>query len=186
MDELITLFASEPTTAAKRLLGSAIVVDERALSITEVEAYGGVGQDPASHAFRRRTQRNSVMFDRPGLLYVYFTYGMHWCANVVAHLNGHAGAVLLRGTHEVVGPARICSYLGITGADNGNDLLDPKSRVRLHIHEPVPPDAVRESTRIGISQGQELPWRYFIDGEPTSTQRHPRPIRQDSQRDRTS
>src|SRR5690349_25055268 len=130
---------------APRLLGAVLVslVDgiEVAVRLTEVEAYSGIG-DAASHAFRGRTARNTVMFGPPGHLYVYFTYGMHWCANVVCGPDGRAEAVLLRAGEVVrgldaarvrrlrarsdrelcAGPARLCQALGITGAYDGTDL----------------------------------------------------------------
>lgn len=168
MDPLLKILQQHPATVAPQLLGWELVVEGSASIITEVEAYGGVGEDPASHAFRRMTLRNQVMFANPGHLYVYFTYGMHWCANVVSHQEGEAGAILIRATREVIGPARLCAKLGITGADNGLDLTDTRSRVQIRPHLQHSARVVRSSTRIGISKAQEREWRFFLDGEPIS------------------
>lgn len=122
-----------------------------AVRLTEAEAYEGA-DDPGSHAYRGRTERNAVMFGAAGHLYVYFTYGMHWCANVVCGPDGLSSAVLLR-AGEVIdgvelarkrrpaarndrdlarGPARLAAALGLDRSDNGADLLDPEVDVRLH------------------------------------------------------
>ncbi len=154
--------------------------------LTEVEAYAGEA-DPGSHAFRGRTPRTEVMFGPAGHAYVYFTYGMHWCTNVVTGPDGAASAVLLR-AGEVVdgldaalvrrpdvrprdlcrGPARLCKALGITGADTGADLLDPASPVRLAAGEPVDPGRVRTGPRVGVAgAGAPTPWRFWLADEPT-------------------
>jgi DNA-3-methyladenine glycosylase len=153
------------------------------LRVTEVEAYAGVGEDPGSHAHKGRRPRNATMFGRPGLLYVYFTYGMHWCANVVAHpvADGAAGAVLLRAGEVLVGaelatarrpaagreadlargPARLTKALAVTGEDDGADLLDPASRIRLLPAE-VPPEEVLCGPRVGVAgPGAPTPWRWW-------------------------
>ena len=149
--------------------------------LSEVEAYAGLA-DPASHAFRGRTPRNAVMFGPPGHLYVYFVYGMHFCANVTCLSDGEPGAVLLR-AGEVVsdlaaaharrptarraadlarGPARLASLLGLNRADNGLDLTDPSSRVRLHRGVPVAPASVRTGPRVGVAAAHDTPWRFWI------------------------
>jgi DNA-3-methyladenine glycosylase len=150
-------FARHPVLVAPELLGAVLTstVDGSPVSIriTEVEAYGGVGEDPGSHAYRRRTPRNAAMFGPPGCAYVYFTYGMHWCLNVVAHEEGSAGAVLVR-AGEVVdglgrarerrpaaradrdlarGPARLAAALGVTRELDGADLLDPGGILRIEL-----------------------------------------------------
>jgi DNA-3-methyladenine glycosylase len=155
--------------------------------LTEVEAYAGTGGDPASHAHRGRTKRNAIMFGPPGYAYVYFTYGMHWCMNVVCGLEGVASAVLLR-AGEVVdgiatararrpgvrkdvdlarGPARLCSALAIDRSTYGAYLLDG-GPVRLeHAAAPVPPESVCAGPRVGVTGAHDMPWRFWIDGDPT-------------------
>ena len=141
---------------APRLLGSLLTSDlgsRVSVRITEVEAYAGIGQDPGSHAHRRRTPRNAAMFGPVGHAYVYFTYGMHWCLNVVVHPRGEAGAVLIRAGEVVTGqatartrrpaartdrdlargPARLAAALGVTGDLDQVDLLDPSSPLRLSV-----------------------------------------------------
>lgn len=192
---------------APRLLGAVIASEidgERvAVRITEVEAYGGTGEDPGSHAFRSRTRRNTTMFGPPGHAYIYFTYGMHWCSNVVTGPDGSASAVLLR-AGEVIqgldvarrrrpssrsdrdlarGPARLASALGLTGDHDGLDLLDPSSLVRLTVpRRPLPLYAV--TPRTGVSgAGSVIPWRFTTD-HPTVSPYRPatgrtRHVRQD-------
>lgn len=171
---------------APLLLGSVLRKGAVAVRLTEVEAYGGVGQDAASHAHRGLTKRNEVMFGRAGLLYVYFIYGMHWCLNVVCGRSGEAGAVLLR-AGEVIdgldiarsrrlagvpaeelarGPARLATALAIDGASNGLDLRDPTSPVRLTLPA-RPATAFLRGPRVGVTGEPERPWRFWLPGEPT-------------------
>jgi DNA-3-methyladenine glycosylase len=176
---------------APRLLGSLLVSSvggvDVAVRLTEVEAYEGM-DDPASHAFRGRTARNAVMFGAAGHLYCYFTYGMHWCANVVCGSEGTASAVLLRAGEVVLGedhararrpaarsardlargPARLAQCLGLDAATNGVDLCDPCSPVRLESLSRRPADAtVRTGPRVGIVAAADRPWRFWLDGEVT-------------------
>jgi len=182
-------FLSRPAVqVAPELLGSTlrVVSPEGAVSVrlTEVEAYEGV-RDPASHAGRGPTPRSALMFGPPGVLYVYFSYGMHWCANVVCQPAGTAGAVLLRAGDVVEGeqlararrpaarsardlargPARLTAALGLTGADNGAGLLDPEGRVHLRRGRFLA--GVRSGPRVGISAAAERPWRFWVDGAPS-------------------
>jgi DNA-3-methyladenine glycosylase len=166
---------------APRLLGATLRHGEVAVRLTEVEAYDGPN-DPGSHAFRGRTRRNAVMFGPPGHLYVYFTYGMHHCCNVVCGPAGDPGAVLLR-AGEVVdgveiarsrrprsadrdlarGPARLCQALRIGLAENGADLAF--GDLTLELGEPV--TEVSTGPRVGLREAPERPWRFWATGEPT-------------------
>jgi DNA-3-methyladenine glycosylase len=155
--------------------------------LTEVEAYAGK-DDPGSHAFRGPTRRTAVMFGPPGRLYVYFTYGMHWCVNLVCGPVGTASAVLLR-AGEVVdgldlarsrrptargdrdlarGPARLATALGLDGAMDGA-AVGGSSPVRLSAERTAGP--TRTGPRVGVSgaggDGQRFPWRFWLDDEPT-------------------
>ena len=160
------------------------------MRLTEVEAYDGPA-DPGSHAYRGRTPRNAVMFGPPGFLYVYFTYGMHHCCNVVTGPEGMPSAVLLR-AGEVVeglevararrprssdgdlarGPARLCRALGIGLAENGADLS--RGAVTLELGE-GPPE-VSTGPRVGLRGAPDRPWRFWTTGAPTvSTYRPAKP-----------
>ena len=187
-----------PHEIAPRLLGATLTSDlgpRVTVRITEVEAYAGVGQDPGSHAHRRRTERNAAMFGPPGHAYVYFTYGMHWCLNVVAHPEGDAGAVLIRAGEVVAGvetararrpaaradrdlargPARLAGALGVDGAQDGMDLLDPTGRLRLALPERGSARGPVESgPRTGVAgAGAPTPWRFWLDGEPSVSPHRP-------------
>jgi DNA-3-methyladenine glycosylase len=183
-------FAGDALDVAPRLLGHVVehVTAEGAVAVrlTEVEAYEGE-DDPGSHAFRGRTRRNAVMFGEPGHVYVYFTYGMHWCANLVCGPEGRASAVLLRAGEVVAGPelarsrrpaakrdvdlargpARLASCLGLTGVHDGLDVVGG-GPLRVLEGRPVPPSEVRTGPRVGVSgPGGVPPWRFWADGEPT-------------------
>jgi DNA-3-methyladenine glycosylase len=175
-----------PDAVAPTLLGCWLVTDRPAgrvaLRLTEVEAYAGDGTDPAAHSHRGPTPRAAVMFGPPGRLYVYFSYGVHWCANVVVGDDGQGSAVLLRAGDVVVGeelaasrrpaartprdlargPARLTQALAIGPDDKDADLLDPSSPVRLHRGDP--PADVSAGPRVGISVATELPWRFWESG----------------------
>jgi DNA-3-methyladenine glycosylase len=180
---------------APLLLGALLVHDEGgvrvAVRLTEVEAYTGQ-TDPGSHAYRGRTPRTQVMFGPPGHLYVYFTYGMHWCANVVCGPQGEASAVLLRAGEVVegvdvarsrrpaarsdldlaAGPARLATALGIGREQNGADLCAPDSRLWLEPADAaVEPSAVLTGPRVGVSgpggDAATFPWRFWSSGELT-------------------
>jgi DNA-3-methyladenine glycosylase len=161
---------------APRLLNAVLRHDGVAVRLTEVEAYDGPN-DPGSHAYRGETARNRVMFGPPGRLYVYFTYGMHHCANLVTGPAGEPGAVLLR-AGEVVegldlarqrrprstdrdlarGPARLCQALGLDLSGNG---------VVADLERGDPPARVATGPRVGLRHAADRPWRFWIDGDPT-------------------
>jgi DNA-3-methyladenine glycosylase len=155
-----------------------------AVRLTEVEAYAGLS-DPASHCYRGQTPRNSVMFGAPGHAYVYFTYGMHFCVNLVCGPAGTPSAVLLR-AGEVIdgvetaavrrpkssirdlarGPARLCQALGIARELNGIDVCIP-GELTIAAGDAVEPSHIHVGPRTGVSTAQETPWRFWIDGEPS-------------------
>jgi DNA-3-methyladenine glycosylase len=156
--------------------------------LVEVEAYRG-GDDPASHCYRGRTPRNDVMFGPAGHLYVYFVYGMHFCANIVALTDGVAGAVLLR-AGEVVrgfdlarsrrptarsdaelakGPARLTGVLGLDRTQNGADLTSPGAAVGIYAGDPV--TEVRSGPRVGVAAAMDVPWRFWVDSPAVSSYR---------------
>jgi DNA-3-methyladenine glycosylase len=179
-------FFSRPSdTVARDLVGSRIVVRSNDITtcavIVETEAYGGV-DDPASHAFRGPTPRCEVMFGPAGFLYVYRSYGVHWCMNVVTEATGVAGAVLLRGAviqsktdeigslepvvHLLRGPGNLTRGLDIDGADSGIDCCARRAR-RITFESATSTIAstkVGNSPRIGVSKGQERRSRYFLMG----------------------
>jgi DNA-3-methyladenine glycosylase len=174
-----------PVKVAPWLLNKLLVSGARVGRIVEVEAYHGAN-DAASHAYRGETPRTSVMFGPPGFLYVYFTYGMHWCANVVCGPDGEAAAVLIRALAPVAGleemrtarpkartdrdlcsgPAKLCQALGIEGAANGTDLFDRRGGVRLGDDGTPAPKRPARGTRIGIKEATERRWRFWVDGDP--------------------
>lgn len=154
--------------------------------LTEVEAYQGE-QDPASHAYRGRTPRNEVMFGPAGHLYVYRSHGLHWCCNIVTGPAGAASAVLLRAGRVVEGldrarsrrgatisdvrlargPGCLCQALGITGAENGAGLLADGPLTLAPVGEPVSSTTTEAGPRVGVSRGHEVPWRFWVSGDPT-------------------
>jgi DNA-3-methyladenine glycosylase len=178
-----------PEVVAPSLLGCLLVTDrpegQTALRLTEVEAYSGNGLDPAAHSHRGPTPRAAIMFGPPGRLYVYFSYGVHWCANVVVGREGEGSAVLLRAGEVVVGeelarsrrpaarvardlargPARLSQALAIGPDDLDADLLSPSSSVRLH-RGPAP-STVSAGPRVGISQATDLQWRFWETDAPS-------------------
>jgi DNA-3-methyladenine glycosylase len=188
-----SFFARSPLEVAPDLLGRVIRHDTDdgpvAVRLVEVEAYAGQSEDPASHAHRGRTARNATMFEAPGLLYVYFTYGMHWCVNVVCGARGQAAAVLLRagevvegtelarsrrvaarGDRELArGPARLAQAMGFSGADDGADPWARGSAGSVSFTAGRPALAVETSRgpRVGVNgPGAGTPWRFWITDDP--------------------
>jgi DNA-3-methyladenine glycosylase len=169
-----------------------------AIRLTEVEAYAG-GSDPGSHAFRGVTPRTAVMFGAPGHAYVYFSYGIHWCLNVVCQPDGVAGAVLLRAGEVMTGrslaaarrnstrprsrsvpdvqlargPANLAKALHIDGAWGGQDLLDPAATLRLERDDREAPEQIASGPRVGLRQAAAAPWRFWVVGDPTVSSYRP-------------
>jgi DNA-3-methyladenine glycosylase len=191
------LLATDPPTAARRLLGAHLVADGVSATIVEVEAYGGPPDgpwpDPASHSFRGPNGRNDMMFGEAGRLYTYRSHGIHVCANVVCGPEGTAAAVLLRAAvvddgielararrgaavrDRVLarGPGNLCSALAITMDHYGTDLFDPSSPIRLHLGDAL---VAANGPRVGVSQAADRPWRYWLADHPevSAYRRNPR------------
>lgn len=192
MDRLGRSFYSRYTLdVARELLGCVLVrrVGRSVLSgrIVEAEAYRGT-DDPASHSYRRATKRSAVMFGEAGHVYMFFSYGNHWCLNFTAEKPGEPGGILIRalepmegvekmmrnrGVSELQrlanGPGNLAQALEIDGGFNGEDLVTSK-RIYVVDKEGVVP--VKASARIGISKAKELPWRFFVEGSPFVSKRN--------------
>ncbi|MEZ0339527.1 DNA-3-methyladenine glycosylase [Mycobacterium sp. pV006] len=177
----------DPLTAARLLLGSRLFGRGVEATIVEVEAYGGPADGPwpdaAAHSYRGPGLRNAVMFGPPGRLYTYRSHGIHVCANVSCAADGVAAAVLLRaavidrgvdvarrrrGEHvgEVSlarGPGNLCAALGITMDDNGTDVFDRRSPVRIRLDELK---VGATGPRVGVSKAADRPWRMWLSGHP--------------------
>jgi DNA-3-methyladenine glycosylase len=170
-------FARSVHDVAPELLGATLLVDGVGGTIVEVEAYDAT--DPASHGYRGRTSRNAAMFGPPGHAYVYRSYGMHWCLNLVCDRVGAPSAVLVRalepsaGLEQMrarrglaeprllcAGPGRLCEALGVNGEHDGLPLDRPPFRMLARAEEP----RVAAVPRVGITRAAELPWRYVVAG----------------------
>jgi DNA-3-methyladenine glycosylase len=168
-------FARSVHEVAPRLIGATLLVDGVGGMITEVEAYHHT--EPAAHSYNGPTPRNLVMFGPPGFLYVYRSYGIHWCVNVVCEKEDSASAVLIRAlqpTHGIAamrrrrglhdernlcsGPGKVCEALGITNKHNALPIDAPP----IEVHAPVKKPEIVTGVRIGITKAAELPWRYGL------------------------
>ena len=186
-------FARRAVEVAPDLLGCHLTLGGVTIRLTELEAYAGE-LDPGSHAYRGITPRTRPMFGPAGFTYVYFTYGNHWCLNLVVGDPGTAAAVLVRagevvGGHDVVasrragirerdwarGPGRLGQALGLTGAASGLDFCRPAigEPIDLRVSRvsgPLPVGDLRAGPRVGVSgpggDGTAYPWRFWIDGDP--------------------
>ena len=179
-------YRRDPKLVARQLLNKVIVHGDCAARLVEVEAYCGA-IDPGSHAFRGKTPRNATMFGPPGGLYVYFTYGMHWCANAVCGDVDDGVAVLLRAAEPLraldvmrrrrgpaairdrdlcSGPAKLCQALGLDRAYDGADLVSGDRGIVIVDDGVAPPRRPGNSVRIGLRAGAEHPWRWYVDGNP--------------------
>ena len=176
-------YARDSREVAPELLNKLLVRGARVGRIVEVEAYCGM-DDPGSHAFRGPTRRNATMFGPSGHLYVYFTYGMHFCANVVCGAEGEGTAVLLRGLDAEAGleemraaypgarrdrdlcrgPARLCRAFGIDRSFDGGDLVTGDRGLVVSDDGVAPPARPGVGPRVGLSAGAELPWRFYVPG----------------------
>jgi DNA-3-methyladenine glycosylase len=168
--------AGDAPDVAPRLLNKLLLHGPCVGRIVEVEAYRE--DDPASHSYRGRTPRTAVMFGPAGHLYVYFTYGMHYCANIVTGQSGHGAAVLLRAVSPIAGidvmrerrdgrrdladgPAKLCQAFGIGPVHNGADLCTADD-IGLYDDGTPPPEHPRVGPRVGISKAVDVPWRFRV------------------------
>lgn len=175
---------SDSLIAARALLGWRIIHKSKegitAGYIVETEAYSS--DDAASHSYRGESERTKIMFGPPGYMYVYFTYGMHYCVNVVTGSKGNGQGVLLRAVEPVEGvelmrkrrnktdnhdltngPAKLAQAMGFNLKHNGESLLENS---KLCLKPGFAPAQITQTTRIGISQAQDKPWRFYITGNP--------------------
>lgn len=189
---MILDFSRPVLAVAEALVGAILLVDGVGGRIVETEAYDR--HDPASHSFRGPTPRNGAMFGPVGHLYVYRSYGIHWCVNLVCGAPGHGSAVLIRALEPVhgietmrqrrgvlplallcSGPGRVCQALGITGSLDRHAVDEPP----LSLCGPESPVAVVTGPRIGITKGMDAPWRFGLRGSPHLSRRFPTAARPD-------
>jgi len=187
-------YARDPRIVARQLLNKVLVHGNRSARLVEVEAYCGA-IDPGSHAFRGKTKRNATMFGPAGGLYVYFTYGMHWCANAVCGDVDEGVAVLLRAAAPLTGleamrlargavakrdrdlcsgPAKLCQAFGLDRAHDGADLVTGDQGIVIVDDGVRPPRRPGNSLRIGLTAGAEHPWRWYVEGDPNVSPFRPR------------
>ena len=187
-----SFYARPGTEVAPELLNKVLIAPGVQGRIVEVEAYMG-SEDPGSHAYRGPTPRTEVMFGRAGHLYVYFTYGMHWCANVVCGEEGTATAVLLRALTPIDGldlmrerrpkarrdvdltngPAKLAAAFGLDGEHDGLDLQRNRFGVCIVDDGTAPPSEPAQGVRVGLTYGADIPWRWAVPGVPEVSR--PRP-----------
>jgi DNA-3-methyladenine glycosylase len=180
-----SFFLGDARQVAPLLLNKLMTRDGVVGRIVEVEAYRGA-EDPASHAYRGPTRRNATMFGPPGHLYVYFSYGVHWCANAVCGPEGTGHAVLLRALAPVTGleqmwsrrsgarrerdlcsgPGKLCQAFGLTREQDGADLVTGDGGVVLAADERSPPGRPGVGPRVGISVAADYPLRWWVPGDP--------------------
>lgn len=190
MRDIFSLLKGDAAEVAPQILGWQLVrrIDGREVRvrIVEVEAYHQ--SDAASHSHNGRTPRTDVMFGPHGHLYVYFTYGMHYCCNIVTGLAGEGSAILIRAVEPLEGedllrerrhmaspditngPAKLCQALGIDKKLNGHDLHNEP--LQLVPTEPLPPEKIVQTSRIGITKDTHRPWRFYIKDNPYVSHPH--------------
>lgn len=184
-------YRRDPRKVAKELLNKVLLrADGRSGRIVEVEAYCGA-KDAAAHAYRGKTMRNATMFGPAGHLYVYFSYGMHWCCNAVCGDVDEGVGVLLRGLAPLTGldvmraarvacqrdsdlcrgPARLCQAFGINGTYDGADLVAGSNGLTIVDDGTPAPARPVATSRVGISHATGKPWRWYVPGDPHISRR---------------
>lgn len=181
--DILRKLAEDPVAAAPHLLGWTLVKGSMKARLVEVEAYR-TPDDPGCHAHRGLTKRCATMFARPGTAYVYFTYGNHWMINVAAFPEGRAAAILLRAAEPLEGlsemeanrpkarrtedllsgPGKLTAAFGITGDDDGTELFDPLSPLRLEPGASLGPTVSGVRIGLALGKGDDLPWRFVDQG----------------------
>ena len=186
-------YTRDTLKVAKAILGKVLVrrtpLEVFTGKIVETEAYRGT-DDPASHSFRGKTNRNEVMFGKPGITYVYFTYGNHHCLNIVTEKTDIPAAVLIRAIEPLKGieimkrnrrvekiidvasgPGKLTKAFQITREDNNIDVTDSSSNISIHTPAKEKSFQIVQTTRIGIRLAQEFPWRFYIKENPHVSKR---------------
>lgn len=184
----LELPATAVDEAARQLLGWRLTANGVTVRLTEVEAYSGLGSDPASHAHRGPTPRNAVMFGPAGFLYVYQIYGMYRCLNIVCGEEGIAAAVLLRAGAVVdgldvarerrpavradrdlaAGPGKLTQVLGLDKSAYGTSVIDGTGPLTVAPPpEPVPHELIEAGPRVGVTAAHDVPWRFWLKADPT-------------------
>jgi DNA-3-methyladenine glycosylase len=181
----ISFYNRDTITVAKELLGTLFVHRSPEGMVTgkivELEAYLGMGRDPAAHAHRGKTNRNSVLFGPGGYIYIYFIYGMHYCFNISANTDQQGGAILIRALEPVAGieimqkrrnkkdiktlcngPGNLVQAMGITKEHNGLSIVDSD----IYVEDTGEKSEIVSTTRIGISKAMEVPYRFYIKDNP--------------------
>ena len=177
-----SFYHRDPRLVAPELLNKVLAsVDGRCGRIVEVEAYCGA-IDPAAHTFRGKTPRNATMFGPPGFMYVYFTYGMHWCCNAVCGDDGEGAGVLIRALEPLAGleqmrrarprakndrdlcrgPARLTQAMGVNGTHDGIDLASGLAQFTIVDDGVAPPQKLVGRERVGISRATDFLWRWYV------------------------
>jgi DNA-3-methyladenine glycosylase len=179
--------ASKVAVTAQSLLGWEVSANGVRIRLTELEAYAGTGEDPASHAHGGPTPRSKVMFGPAGIAYVYFIFGVHWCLNIVCGRDGEAAAVLVRAGEVIAGqelargrrgdvadrdlargPARLVVALGIGADAYGTSMIDGTGPLLLTPPtRPVNPAQIVAGPRVGVATAHDVPWRFWIGGDRT-------------------
>jgi len=181
MNKNLSEFLQKPANVVAPLLLGAILereIDGKKIRVRIVETEAYDETDAASHSYKGRTPRTDIMFGEPGHLYVYFTYGMHYCCNVVTGKKGTGAAVLIRAVEPIEGeqymqglrpvsgvqlsngPAKLCKALDIDKRLNGHDLLD--APLKLILQEPIDTQFITQTKRVGISQAKDVLWRFYL------------------------
>lgn len=182
MNRAFSILNDSAVSVARRLIGCELVrrLDGKTVRVRIVETESYDQTDAASHSYNGRTARTDVMFGPAGHLYVYFTYGMHYCCNVVTGKDGDGAAVLIRAVEPLNGgellrtrrqtpdlrptngPAKLCRALAIDTTMNGHDLS--RAPLKLVLRPPLDKSAITQTTRIGISKAIDVPWRFYLTG----------------------